>query len=92
MWDAENHRGNARNRGPFGEGYCDGWQRSRCPRGKTFIIAKEDQIGKGHVFSGEKLSPVLAIFRYSGFDNALSMIQRIFEVGGKGHFMRNLLV
>jgi sulfoacetaldehyde dehydrogenase len=55
------------------------------PDGKTFIIVKEDQIGKTHRFSGEKLSPVLAIFKYSGFDNALGMVSQILEVGGKGH-------
>ena len=55
------------------------------PDGKSFIIVKEDQIGRAHRFSGEKLSPVLAIFKYSGFDDALSMVSRIFEVGGKGH-------
>ena len=55
------------------------------PEGKSFIIVKEDQIGKAHRFSGEKLSPVLAIFKYRGFDEALSMVSRIFEVGGKGH-------
>src|SRR5262249_53905469 len=37
------------------------------PAGKTFIIVEEDRIGKAHRFSGEKLSPVLAIFKYSGF-------------------------
>ena len=55
------------------------------PEGKSFIVVKEDQIGKAHRFSGEKLSPVLAVFKYSGFDEALSMVSRIFEVGGKGH-------
>jgi sulfoacetaldehyde dehydrogenase len=55
------------------------------PDGKSFIIVKEDNIGKAHRFSGEKLSPVLAIFRYSGFDNLLKMVAEIFEVGGKGH-------
>ena len=55
------------------------------PPGKSFIIAKEDRIGKNHRFSGEKLSPVLAIFKYSGFENALKMVAEIFEVGGKGH-------
>ena len=28
---------------------------------------------------------VLAIFKYSGFENALKMVEQIFEVGGKGH-------
>jgi sulfoacetaldehyde dehydrogenase len=55
------------------------------PEGKSFIIVKEDQIGKAHRFSGEKLAPVLAIFKYRAFDEALSMVSRIFEVGGKGH-------
>src|SRR5438093_5434872 len=55
------------------------------PEGKSFIIVKEDTIGKAHRFSGEKLSPVLAIFKYSGFDTLLRMVSEIFEVGGKGH-------
>jgi sulfoacetaldehyde dehydrogenase len=55
------------------------------PDGKSFIIVKEDRIGKAHRFSGEKLSPVLAIFKYTGFDNALRMVTEILEVGGKGH-------
>ena len=55
------------------------------PEGKSFIIVPEDAIGKAHRFSGEKLSPVLAIFKYSGFDTLLAMVSQIFEVGGKGH-------
>jgi sulfoacetaldehyde dehydrogenase len=55
------------------------------PAGKSFIIVTEDRIGKAYRFSGEKLSPVLAIFKYSGFDRVLSMVAEIFEVGGKGH-------
>ena len=57
----------------------------RLPEGKSFIIVTEDQIGKAHRFSGEKLSPVLAIFKYSGFENALGMVSQILDVGGKGH-------
>ncbi|HTL01421.1 MAG TPA: aldehyde dehydrogenase family protein [Vicinamibacterales bacterium] len=55
------------------------------PAGKSFIIVKEDKIGKAYRFSSEKLSPVLAIFKYSGFDNLLKMVSQVFEVGGKGH-------
>ena len=55
------------------------------PPGKSFIIVREERIGKAHRFSGEKLSPVLAIFRYSGFENLLKMVGDILEVGGKGH-------
>ena len=55
------------------------------PAGKSFIIVTEDRIGKGHRFSGEKLAPVLAIFKYRGFDNVLKMVTDILDVGGKGH-------
>jgi len=55
------------------------------PDDKTFIIVKEDKIGKEHLFSSEKLCVVLAIFKYSGFDSALEMVRQIYEVGGKGH-------
>ena len=55
------------------------------PEDRKFIIATEDNIGKEYRFSGEKLTTVLAIFKYSGFDNALEMVRQIYEVGGKGH-------
>jgi acyl-CoA reductase-like NAD-dependent aldehyde dehydrogenase len=55
------------------------------PESKTFIIVREDKIGKQHRFSSEKLSPVLAVFKYSGFDNGLKMVSDVLEVGGKGH-------
>jgi sulfoacetaldehyde dehydrogenase len=55
------------------------------PADRTFIIVKEQNIGKDHLFSSEKLCVVLAIFKYDGFDNALKMVEQIYEVGGKGH-------
>ena len=55
------------------------------PADRKFIIVKEDKIGKAHLSSSEKLCVVLAIFKYSGFENALEMVRQIYEVGGKGH-------
>ena len=55
------------------------------PEDRKFIIVKEECIGKDYLFSSEKLCVVLAIFKYSGFENALKMVEQIFEVGGKGH-------
>jgi sulfoacetaldehyde dehydrogenase len=83
MWDAERHRTTetvARPAAKIAEvaGFA-------LPSGKTFLIVKEEHIGKEYLFSSEKLSPVLSIFRYSGFENALSMVKQIYEVGGKGH-------
>jgi sulfoacetaldehyde dehydrogenase len=55
------------------------------PTDKTFFIVPEQQIGRPHLFSTEKLGTVLAIFKYDGFDDALDKVRRIFETGGKGH-------
>jgi sulfoacetaldehyde dehydrogenase len=83
LWDSQGHRTAetiARPAARIAE--IAGFQ---IPAGKSFLIVKEDRIGKEHLFSSEKLSPVLAIFRYSGFDSALEMVRQIYEVGGKGH-------
>jgi sulfoacetaldehyde dehydrogenase len=55
------------------------------PEGKQFIIVQQKEIGREHPYSGEKLSPVLAVYKFSGFDNALAIIHDLFKVGGKGH-------
>jgi len=55
------------------------------PEDRTFIVVQEECIGKDYLFSSEKLCVVLAIFKYNGFENALKMVEQIFEVGGKGH-------
>jgi sulfoacetaldehyde dehydrogenase len=52
---------------------------------RKFLIVKQEHVGKEHRFSGEKLAPLLAIYRYSGFETALEMVRQIYEVGGKGH-------
>src|SRR5262249_19649271 len=57
----------------------------RIPADRTFLIVEERHIGKEHLFSTEKLGTVLAVFKYDGFDQALDMVRRIFETGGKGH-------
>ncbi len=55
------------------------------PADRKFIMVMGDGIGKEYPFSGEKLTTVLALYRYSGFENALGMVRDILEVGGKGH-------
>ncbi len=84
MWDAEGHRTAetiARSAARIAE--LAGFE---IPQGKKFLIVKEEHIGRQYPFSSEKLSPVLSIFKYSGgFQAALDMVSRIYEVGGKGH-------
>src|SRR6266516_3446533 len=55
------------------------------PPDRTFLIVEEQNIGKEHLFSREKLGTVLAVFKYASWDMALDMVRRIFEVGGRGH-------
>jgi sulfoacetaldehyde dehydrogenase len=84
MWDAQRHRtANTIARPARQIAEIAGFS---IPEDKSFLIVKEDKIGKEHVFSSEKLSPVLAIFRYEGgFDTVLKMVEQVYEVGGKGH-------
>jgi len=55
------------------------------PADRKFIFVHGDGIGKKHFFSSEKLTTLLAVYKYSGFDQALEMMRGIYEVGGKGH-------
>ncbi|MCL4488998.1 MAG: aldehyde dehydrogenase family protein [Chloroflexi bacterium] len=55
------------------------------PADRKFIMVEEEHIGKEYLFSSEKLCVVLSLFKYSGFQNALKMVEQIYEVGGKGH-------
>jgi sulfoacetaldehyde dehydrogenase len=83
LWDTEGHRtGNTVARSATKLAEMAGF---KLPAGKTVFIVKEDKIGKEHLFSSEKLSVVLSIFKYSGFENALEMVKQIYAVGGKGH-------
>jgi sulfoacetaldehyde dehydrogenase len=42
-------------------------------------------IGEGHPFSGEKLSPVLTVYRARDFDDATDIVRRIYAFQGAGH-------
>jgi acyl-CoA reductase-like NAD-dependent aldehyde dehydrogenase len=52
---------------------------------RRFIIVEQTEIGSAHRFSGEKLTALLALYRFHDFDQALSMVRKIYEVGGAGH-------
>jgi sulfoacetaldehyde dehydrogenase len=55
------------------------------PADRKFIIVENDRIGPEHNYSREKLTTLLAVYRYHGFDAVLDMVRRIYDVGGKGH-------
>jgi len=49
------------------------------------LMVEEAGTGPAHPFSGEKLSPVLAVYRASDFDHALSILRDIYAFMGNGH-------
>ncbi len=55
------------------------------PEGKSFFMVEESGIGSDYPFSGEKLSVVIAIYKYSDFDEAVEMINQITTFSGAGH-------
>jgi sulfoacetaldehyde dehydrogenase len=52
-----------------------------------FIMVEETSgiVGPERPFSGEKLSPVLALYRVADFDAAIARVQAIYDYQGKGH-------
>src|SRR5438874_173002 len=83
MWDAEGHRTpNTVAIAPQQLAQIAGFS---IPADRKFIFVHGDGIGKEHLFSSEKLTTLLAVYKYSGFDQALAMMRGIYEVGGKGH-------
>lgn len=55
------------------------------PEDRKFIMVMGDGIGDEHMFSHEKLTTLLALYKYGDFEEALEMVRGIFDVGGKGH-------
>ena len=83
MWDAEGHRLPATVACPPQTiAKAAGFE---IPADRKFIIVENDKIGVRDNYSHEKLTTLLAVYRFHGFDQALEMVEQIYEVGGKGH-------
>ena len=83
MWDSEGHRtSNTVAISPQQLAKEAGFS---IPADRKFLIVHGDGIGREHQFSSEKLTTLLAVYKYAGFDQALEMMRGIYEVGGKGH-------
>jgi sulfoacetaldehyde dehydrogenase len=54
-------------------------------RAAKFLIVAETGVGPGHPFSGEKLSPVLALYRAADFAAAVTLAERLLRFQGAGH-------
>ncbi len=54
-------------------------------RQPTMLMVDEDGFGPSHPFSGEKLSPVMAVYRARDFAHACAMVEQIYAFQGAGH-------
>ena len=55
------------------------------PEGTTFLMVLGEHIGPEDMFSAEKLSPVLTIWKYGDFGKAVQMVIDITAFSGYGH-------
>ena len=51
----------------------------------TMLLVEEDGFGADHPFSGEKLSPVLAVYSVPDFDAAVATVRQIYAWQGADH-------
>lgn len=54
-------------------------------RDARFLMVLEDHVGPDHPLSGEKMSPILTIYRARDFDAAFARTREILEFLGAGH-------
>jgi len=56
------------------------------PKDCGFLIVEENKTGPDHLFSGEKLSSVLALYQYrTDFNEAINVVNKIMDYQGRGH-------
>ncbi len=55
------------------------------PDGCRVIAVEADRYGKEEILAKEKMCPVLAVFRYGDFEEAVEIAKANLEVEGKGH-------
>jgi len=54
-------------------------------RSAKVLLVDEKGTGPAHRFSGEKLSPVLTVYRVRDFDEAKEVVRRLYAYQGAGH-------
>jgi sulfoacetaldehyde dehydrogenase len=55
------------------------------PGDRKFIMVEETGIGPDYPFSGEKLSVVMTLYKYKGFEEAIEKVNAITGYQGSGH-------
>ncbi|MCD2346830.1 bifunctional acetaldehyde-CoA/alcohol dehydrogenase [Clostridium guangxiense] len=57
----------------------------KVPETTKILIGEIQSVERDELFSHEKLSPVLAMYKVKDFDEALEKAQRLIHLGGNGH-------
>ncbi len=55
------------------------------PENTTFLMVLGEAIGPADPFSGEKLSPVITLWKYREFEEAIRYVQDLTAYSGRGH-------
>ncbi|MFA3917042.1 aldehyde dehydrogenase family protein [Ruegeria hyattellae] len=56
------------------------------PEDRTFLMVEnQGQIGPEYRFSKEKLTTLMALYHFETFDDALEIVESIYNTGGRGH-------
>ena len=61
-----------------------GIDNEKVPEAK-FLLVEEEGIGEDYPFSGEKICPVLTLYKYTDFTEAVEKVNRILDYQGLGH-------
>jgi sulfoacetaldehyde dehydrogenase len=51
----------------------------------SMLLVEESGFGPEHPFSGEKLSPVLTLYRARDFEHAMAIVEQVYAWQGAGH-------
>lgn len=55
------------------------------PEGTRFLMVIGEKVGPEDRFSGEKISPVLTVWKWNDFDEMLGRLEKILKFSGEGH-------
>lgn len=57
----------------------------KVPDGTRFLMVIGEKVGPEDRFSGEKISPVLTVWKWTDFDEILDRLEKILKFSGEGH-------
>ena len=57
----------------------------KVPEDTRFLMVIGEKVGSEDRFSGEKISPVLTVWKWTDFDEMLDRLEKILEFSGAGH-------